>query len=116
MAIRPFPQLSDAELRQEFATQERVVVYKHSSLCELCDTAIAEVEAFSDANPDAPVWMVDVIGQRPLSQRIEAMLGIRHESPQVIVLQRGEPVWNASHRRVTRSRLEAALAEASPRD
>ncbi len=110
MTIRRLPLVPAAQLRDEFATQELVVLYKHSPTCGLCDIAIAEVEAFVAANPTVPVWMVDVISQRPMSQGLEAMLGVPHESPQVIMVRHGEPVWNGSHRRVTRVRLEEAMA------
>ena len=110
MTLLPIPVVPEEQLQDEFATQELVLLYKHSPLCGLCDIAIAEVNAFVEANPDVPVWIIDVISQRPLSQRLEAMLGVRHESPQVIMVRRGEPVWNGSHRRVTRTHLEAAIA------
>ena len=113
MPIRQLPLVPDKQLHDEFATQEFVVLYKHSPLCGLCDIAIAEVNAFVDANPDVPVWMVDVISQRPMSQRLAAMLDVEHESPQVIMVRRGESVWNGSHRRVTRTRLEEAMAATS---
>ena len=110
MTLLPIPLVPEEQLQDEFATQEFVLLYKHSPLCGLCDIAIAEINAFVEANPDVPVGLVDVISQRPLSQRLETMLGVRHESPQVIMVRRGAPVWNGSHRRVTRTRLEAAIA------
>jgi bacillithiol system protein YtxJ len=113
MPIRPLPQQSDAQLREALDAQALVVVYKHSPTCGLCDIAIAEVEAFVAASPDTPVWMVDVLSQRPLSQGLEAMTGIQHESPQILVFRHGQPVWNGSHRRVTRARIEEALASAN---
>jgi bacillithiol system protein YtxJ len=109
MAIRQLSTLPDQQLQDEFAAQDVVVLYKHSPTCGLCDIAMDEVNAFVASNPDVPVWMVDVLAQRPLSQRLEAMLGVEHESPQVIVVQRGAPVWNASHRRVTRARMQDAM-------
>ncbi len=113
MPIRQLPLVPVEQLHDEFATQEFVVLYKHSPLCGLCDIAIAEVNAFVDANPDVPVWMVDVISQRPMSQRLAEMLDVEHESPQVIIVRHGESVWNGSHRRVTRARLEEAVAATS---
>ncbi len=86
------------------------MLYKHSPLCGLCDIAIAEVQQFVAANPDVPVWMVDVIAQRPMSQGIAALLNVEHESPQVIMVRRGAAVWHGSHRRVTKVRLEEAIA------
>ena len=60
---------------------------------------------FVRRRPEVPVYLVDVLGQRPLSQRIAAALSIRHESPQVIVLQAGKPLWHASHYDVTADTL-----------
>jgi monothiol bacilliredoxin len=36
--------------------------------------------------------------------------GIRHESPEVIVLQNGKPVWHASHYDVTADALAKEVA------
>ena len=58
-----------------------------------------------------PVFLVDVLSQRPLSRRIAAELGIRHESPQVIVLRRGTAFWHASHYDVTADALAKEVAE-----
>ena len=60
--------------------------------------------------PEIPVFLVDVLSQRPLSQGIAARLGIQHESPQAILLRLGAPLWHASHDDVTAD----ALAEEVP--
>jgi bacillithiol system protein YtxJ len=41
-----------------------------------------------------------VIAHRPVSNTIEQRFGIRHESPQAILLQGGEVVWARSHYQV----------------
>jgi bacillithiol system protein YtxJ len=83
------------------------ILYKHSPKCGISAVALKEVEAFLGERPDAGVWIVDVLAQRPLSQRIAERAGIAHESPQVILLQRGVPRWNESHYGIT----AAAIAE-----
>ncbi|HSB80022.1 MAG TPA: monothiol bacilliredoxin BrxC family protein [Candidatus Methylomirabilis sp.] len=74
--------------------------------------ALGEVQEFVRRRPDVPVFLVDVLSQRPLSQRIAASLGIRHESPQAIVLRRGAPGWHASHSDVTADALAKEVAAA----
>jgi bacillithiol system protein YtxJ len=86
---------------------ELAILYKHSPICGASAMALKEVEAFLDEHPDASAWIVDVLAQRPLSQRIAERAGITHESPQVILLQRGVPRWNESHYGIT----AAAIAE-----
>lgn len=89
------------------------VLYKHSPTCGLSSMALDEIAAFSTGHPDIPVYLVDVLSQRPLSNEIEATLGIRHESPQAFLFRDGEVRWHGSHRRVQRGTLaeQVALAE-----
>ena len=63
------------------------------------------VEGFRAARPGLPVYLVDVITDRPVSRRIEAVLGVRHESPQVLYLEEGSVRWHASHGRITADAL-----------
>jgi bacillithiol system protein YtxJ len=70
-----------------------------------------EVESFLRERPDLPAYIVHVRSERPLSQQIAARSGVPHESPQVIVLRRGAPVWSASHHEITAE----ALARHVPR-
>lgn len=91
------------------------VLYKHSPTCGLSSMALDEVEAFSAQHPDVPIYLVDVLSQRTLSNEIEATLGIRHESPQAFVFRDGAVVWHGSHRRVQRGTLaeQVTVAEAA---
>lgn len=89
------------------------VLYKHSPTCGLSSMALDEVAAFSTSHPDIPIYLIDVLSQRPLSNEIESTLGIRHESPQAFVFRGGEVLWHGSHRRVQRGTLaeQVAMAE-----
>lgn len=94
----------DAALAAELA-----VVYKHSPLCGLSMMARLEMTWFAQGNPAVPIWLIDVIRQRSLSESIAARFEIEHESPQVILLRRGRPIFDASHRGVSSSALEREL-------
>lgn len=86
------------------------VLYKHSPLCGASATAARHLRAFMDDNPRVPVFMVDVIRDRPLAREVARRLSVRHESPQVFVLHDGDVVWNGSHGAVTAEALERELA------
>ena len=85
------------------------VLYKHSPYCGLSSMARQEVSFFVQGNPDVTVYQVDVIHARSLSQHIASLFEIEHESPQVILLRAGRPVFDASHRGVSAHALEAEL-------
>lgn len=84
-----------------------VVIFKHSTTCPVSAAVYNEMELF-----DGEVALVEVQRARELSQEIEKRTGIRHESPQVIVLEKGSAIWNASHWRVTARAVAEAIEQA----
>lgn len=46
---------------------------------------------------EAEVNILVVQSAREISRELANLTGVRHETPQVIVLRDGKAVWNASH-------------------
>jgi bacillithiol system protein YtxJ len=87
---------------------EPVVVFEHDPYCQISRRAYHEMMG-------VPVLaaLVDVAQDQDLSRRIEEQTGVRHESPQVLVLRSGKVVWNASHFKITRKAVTRAVQRAS---
>lgn len=110
-AFRPLLTPDEAATALEAARTGTVVIYKHSPICEISADALDEMNRFlAEAPAGLDVRIVDVLSARPASQLIEARTGIRHESPQILVIADGEVVWHASHRRITAAAVRDALA------
>jgi bacillithiol system protein YtxJ len=105
----PVPALSSGTSVDELLREELVIIFKHSSACPVSWAAHAQVTRFLRANPGAPVRLLPVIKERPLSQRIAAATGLRHESPQIIMLRQGAVVGSASHGAITCEGLSQML-------
>lgn len=88
------------------------LIYKHSPYCSLSFVAEEQVRRFAGEERAIPVTMIDVIRQRAMSDAIEDATGIRHESPQVLLVRDGRVVWDASHRRVSAVAIDTAVKEA----
>jgi bacillithiol system protein YtxJ len=73
-----------------------------------------EFRRFLDSAGNIVCGLVLVIERRTVSNAIESMLGVRHESPQAILLKDGKPKWNASHWSITFDALTRALYAESP--
>jgi bacillithiol system protein YtxJ len=54
-------------------------------------------------------WRVQAIQQRPLSQQIAQRTGVAHESPQVLLFQNGQVVWQASQGRIHEEAMREGL-------
>lgn len=87
------------------------LVFKHSTRCPVSTAAHREVAEFRRRHPEAPAYVVHVVEQRELSKALAERTGIRHESPQAIVLAAGSVIWSDSHEGVTAEALEALLPE-----
>ena len=106
-----------AELEQVITDSHAkpVLLFKHSTTCGLSAMAAAEVaDLLNGAAIDADVFVVDVRGRRPVSNAIAERLKVRHESPQVLLLQKGVVRWHRSHASVTAEAIARALQHARP--
>jgi hypothetical protein len=56
--------------------------------------------------------MVTVQTHRAISNAIAQKLGVRHETPQALLVKRGRVVWSASHFRVTAAAVADAIRTA----
>ena len=72
--------------------QKPVIIFKHSDACSISSRAYREMEKV-----EAPVNILVVESAREISRELANLTGVRHETPQVIVLRDGKAVWNASH-------------------
>jgi bacillithiol system protein YtxJ len=91
-------------------TAGTVVLYKHSTQCGICDGAIEEIEQFLKGHPAAAdFYYLDLLAHRDVSNAITQRLGVKHESPQAIVLEKGKVAAVFNHRAIRVAALEKAL-------
>lgn len=67
-------------------------MFKHDPYCSISSYAYAELRGL-----DGEIAWIDVANDQPLSTAFAERTGVRHESPQVVVLHDGKPVWSGSH-------------------
>lgn len=106
------PQTTDQISEILKITRKPQVIYKHSYSCGISLFAKSSLETDLESIIEkADLHLVDVITQRTLSDEISSKTGIRHESPQIILMYKGAPFWHASHGEVRIKFLNEALAE-----
>jgi bacillithiol system protein YtxJ len=99
----------DLEEFLERSKTDPVLIFKHSTQCSISEQVHAEFVDFQEGNQDLPCGVVLVIENRRLSNSIAQRFGIRHESPQALLIKDGHVVWHASHWSITPESLGAAL-------
>lgn len=109
----PFRTISTTdELDRALAQSSRrpLVIFKHSPTCGISAQAFESItEWMTLETRDADFYIVPVPASRAISTLLAQRFGIRHESPQVLVIDRGEVSWHGSHHRATAGSIAAAL-------
>jgi bacillithiol system protein YtxJ len=113
--MKPLTSLQDVDSLDAAIAESRerpVLLFKHSRYCGVSCEALDELQTHIDngASPDVAYKMITVQTHRPVSDAAAQRLGIRHETPQAILLRDGKAVWNASHFRITATKLLEALS------
>lgn len=94
-----FFKIENKEALENLLTDSRtrpVIIFKHSNTCSISSAAYREMEKLG-----SQVNLLVVQSAREISRELANLTGVRHESPQVIILRDGKAVWNASHFDVT---------------
>ena len=96
-----------------------LLLFKHSYSCGISAEALDELVGHLDSTgaahgADSPLYaMVTVQTHREVSNAVASKLGVRHETPQALIVRDGQVVWAASHYRVTAAAVGAALTAAA---
>jgi bacillithiol system protein YtxJ len=86
----------------EMFQDEKALVFKNSEYCGISKNAIQEFKKFAETIKETfKVYIVDVNNNKDLSGEIAERTQIKHESPQIIFLEKGKVKWNASHWNIT---------------
>ena len=104
-----FSPVSDASALERLFEQsnaEPVLLFKHSNSCPISARAYRQMQEVNGA-----VALLVVQDDRDLSREVATRTGVRHETPQALVLRNGRAVWAASHFDISAEAVEQAVRE-----
>ncbi|HYE13552.1 MAG TPA: bacillithiol system redox-active protein YtxJ [Pyrinomonadaceae bacterium] len=104
-----FKRVADSGALEELFARSHeapVLVFKHSNACPISAAAYRQMKQFKD-----DVSLIVVQESRELSREVESRTGVRHETPQALVLRNGQAAWTASHFNITADAVERAMKE-----
>lgn len=108
--LQPLSHVEELDAAIAESSERPVLLFKHSRncgiSCEALDALRAHVEG---AQGPAAYKLITVQSHRHVSNEAATRLGVRHETPQAILLRNGRPVWSASHFRITKDQLDDVL-------
>lgn len=82
----------------EASNEKPVVLYKHSLTCGISNMVYQQIDADWDIDVDkAQFYYLDLLNHRDVSNAIAEKLGVVHQSPQMILVNQGKAIYDASH-------------------
>lgn len=96
------------ELSQFIGEGGKRLLLKHSTVCPISTAAYNEYEAYLQAS-DVPAVVILVREDRPVSNEVESRFGVKHESPQIFLIENGDVKWHTSHWKITKQAIGEAV-------
>ena len=90
--------------------EKPVLLFKHSTRCSISAMAKNNLERnWSSGDELCDAYYLDLIAHRDVSDRIEEITGVVHQSPQAIVLRGSEIIYEESHSAIDARKIESTL-------
>ena len=92
-------QPAQIEALAEESKNKPVVIFKHSTSCSISATAKSRLERQWEGSELANIkaYFLDLLAFRPVSNEIAEFFQVRHESPQLLLIQDGVCTYHGSH-------------------
>jgi bacillithiol system protein YtxJ len=90
--------ITDLEKAISVSNQQKVAIFKHSTRCGISTRVKAKFEKeIQEKQPQIAFYYLDLLAHRDISNYIAEYFNITHQSPQIIVIENGKAIQNASH-------------------
>ncbi len=86
-----------------------VAIFKHSSRCAISTMAKARLSTKWNFDEELPIYLLDLIVHRNLSNLIAQKFKVEHQSPQILLIKNGVCIFNASHLNISVREIKSVL-------
>ena len=91
-----------AQLEEIRSAEGYSLIFKHSTRCSISLMAKKKFEFEWDSLPaETPVYFLDLLNHRDISNAIAEIFKVHHESPQLLLIKGGECIFEASHSEIS---------------
>jgi len=96
----------DLEKAIECSFHHKIAIFKHSTSCFISKTVLKNFEKeIENIDQKTDLYYLDLLANRAISNKIAEDFRIRHESPQLIVIENGRAINSASHQHISVSQI-----------
>lgn len=94
----PLTNMQQLEEIKSQSENEPIAIFKHSTRCGISSMVIKRfANSFDEELKNYKVYYLDLLNYREISNEIAYTFQVLHQSPQLLVIKKGEVVSHASH-------------------
>lgn len=110
---KPITDIAQVEaIRDNESHNVPCLIFKHSTRCSISTTAKARLErTWQLDSAHVHTYYLDLLDHRPISNHITETFGVQHESPQVLLIIKGECVYDESHNAISAPDILAEIQQ-----
>lgn len=101
--------IEQLEAIEEDSKTKPILIFKHSTRCSISRMALKQFEREFTLQDKVTPYFLDLIANRDVSNEIATRFNVRHQSPQLLVIQNGKSVYDASHSDINADRISEYL-------
>lgn len=84
----------------------KIAIFKHSTSCFISKTVLKNFEKeIENSDPRPQLYLLDLLAHRGISNKIASDFDVRHESPQLLVIENGKVINSASHQHISADQI-----------
>ena len=93
----------------QLSFEKPVIIFKHSHRCGISRMALKRFESEYNLNDEVTAYFLDLLSYRDVSNAVAQRFNIMHQSPQLLMIRNGKPVFDASHGEIDAAELKDIL-------
>ncbi|MGK7393697.1 MAG: bacillithiol system redox-active protein YtxJ [Candidatus Cyclobacteriaceae bacterium M3_2C_046] len=84
---------------EQLSFNQPVVIFKNSTRCPISSSVLRRMQSAWDEQEMKNIhfYLLDIIAYRNLSNMLAQQFQVRHESPQMLIIQDGTCIYHESH-------------------
>ena len=101
---------SQLEQIQEESKTKSILIFKHSRRCSISRMALDRLERKWNAEETLHIkpYFLDLLSFRETSSSVASHFDVEHESPQVLIIENGQSIYDQSHFAIDYEKILAA--------
>lgn len=103
--------LDQLRVIKEESIERPVLIFKHSTRCNISRTTLDRLERHWNDQEMARVkpYFLDLLNHREISNSLATQFEVEHESPQILLIDKGRSVLHLSHFEIDYQEIRSAI-------